>query len=64
MGTFLVDILLAQKIVSSKTDFRRLISEGAVSVVETNEKIITPNFKIEKTVTFRVGKKRFVKLMV
>ncbi|NQV87946.1 MAG: tyrosine--tRNA ligase [Parcubacteria group bacterium] len=63
-GGLLIDVLLENNIVSSKTDFRRLVSDGAVSIVETDEKITTPNFKIEKTTTFRVGKKRFVKLVV
>ena len=34
-----LDMLIAQKLVSSKTEFRRLIGEGAITDMEKEEKI-------------------------
>ena len=36
----------------------------SISIVETSEKIDTPNFVIQKSVNFRIGKKRFIKIVV
>ncbi len=58
----LADILVAEGIVTSKTDWRRLVQEGAVNDVEKGEvkdpKVIAYNG------TFKIGKKRFVKIVV
>jgi tyrosyl-tRNA synthetase len=61
-GKLLIDILLEQKIISSKSDFRRLISEGAVTEMESGEKVESADYKISKNSVFRVGKKRFIKI--
>jgi len=63
-GEKLIDVLLNAKIVPSKTEFRRLIKEGAITVIETSEKIDTPDFVVQKSMNIRVGKRRFVKLIV
>jgi tyrosyl-tRNA synthetase len=60
--TKLVDVLLSEKIISSKTEFRRLISEGAVTDMEKNEKIKDVEIKVSKTV-YKIGKHRFVKII-
>ena len=57
----LMDILISEKIVSSKTEFRRLIGEGAITDLEKNEKIKDPEAKALKTV-YKIGKHRFIKL--
>ena len=62
-GKLLSEVLLGAKIVESKSDFRRLVLEGAVSDAVSGEKITDPNYKIEKAITLRVGKKRFVKIV-
>lgn len=60
-GDLLADVLVAQKIVASKTEFRRLIDEGAVR--EDGElKIIDPFFVITGDMILKIGKHRFVKL--
>jgi tyrosyl-tRNA synthetase len=59
----LVDILLREKVVSSKGDFRRLIDGNAVSYVG-GESIFDPDYKVEKPGTIRVGKKRFITISV
>ncbi len=63
-GKLLSEILVEAKVVSSKSDFRRLVGEGAVSDAESGEKIIDSNYKIEKEITLRVGKKRFIRVNI
>lgn len=63
-GEKLGDILLAHKVVESKTEWRRLVEDGAVSSAETGEKIEAPDAALESGVTLRVGKKRFVKIEI
>jgi len=58
----LVDVLIKQNIVTSKTEWRRLIDEKAVSIVETEEKIINYMFRPVAGTVLRIGKKRFVKI--
>lgn len=63
VGDKLVDILLAEKIISSKSDFRRLVSEGAITILENDKKI--EDFDVEATSgTYKIGKKRFIKMKV
>lgn len=61
--TLLVDVFLNNKIVSSKTDFRRLIESGSITNLEINKKISSPHEKVE-TGTYRIGKKRFCKIEI
>lgn len=63
-GKILMEILADAKIVASKSEYRRLVEEGAVSEAETGKKITDPNHKIERLLTLKVGKKRFVKIVV
>ncbi len=60
--TPLVEVLLSANIVSSKTEFRRLTEEGAVLYIEKNEKITDPQSPVSDG-TYRVGKKRFIKIL-
>jgi len=57
----LVDVLIAEKIVSSKSDFRRLIEGGAVVILANDEKVTDLGQKVKPGV-YRIGKKRFIKL--
>ncbi len=59
----LMDLLVQGKVVSSKGDFRRLVGEGAVTNLGTDEKITDVNFIPENESKFRIGKKRFVKII-
>jgi len=63
-GKSLMELLVGKKIVSSKTDFRRLITENAVSNAVNSEKITDVNFKIHNEITLKIGKKRFVKITI
>lgn len=58
-----VDVLLKNKIISSKTEFRRLVDEGAITKLETKEKIKYYTIKVSEG-TYRVGKKRFIKIKI
>jgi tyrosyl-tRNA synthetase len=58
----LVDILLAEKIIESKTDWRRLVENGAVTNMQSGEKITEEKIKAT-TGTYKIGKKRFVKIV-
>ncbi len=63
-GKSLIDLLVENKIVSSKTDFRRLVTENAISNAVSGEKITDVNFKIHSGITLKIGKKRFVKITI
>lgn len=59
----LVDVLLSNKIIESKSEFRRLIESGAVTYMENNEKISSTSELIRSGV-YRIGKKRFCRIEV
>jgi tyrosyl-tRNA synthetase len=61
-GALLVDILVKSGEVSSKTDARRLLKDGAVTDMDTQTKVIAET--VEKTITLRIGKKRFLKVEI
>ena len=62
-GTQLVDVFLEKKIVSSKSDFRRLVEEGAVTNLDTDKKVSTHN-EVSENGVYRIGKKRFCKITI
>jgi len=57
----LMDVLVSEKIISSKAEFRRLISEGAITDMEKNEKVKDVETKAFKVV-YKIGKHRFIKI--
>lgn len=61
--TKLSDALLAAGIVKSKSDFRRLVDDGAVSELEEGSSL-TGDMTIIKTTTFKIGKRRFIRIVV
>lgn len=60
-GEALSDILVNASVVASKSEFRRLVSEGAIEEVGKG-KITDVNFSVSKSGSFRIGKHRFVVL--
>jgi len=58
------DVLVEASIVSSKSDFGRLVKEGAISNAETGEKITDIFAKVQEGGVFKVGKHRFVKIKI
>ena len=63
-GEKLVNVLIKEKIVKSKSDFRRLVEEGAIHELKKKEIIEDPNFKVKESLTLRIGKHRFIKISV
>jgi len=57
----LIDVLLSNKVVQSKTEFRRLINEGAISAIDEEEKI-TQVDELARPAVYRIGKKRFIQI--
>jgi len=62
-GEKIVDALVQEKILESKGEWRRLVLAGAVSNAETDEKITSPD-EIVKNIILKVGKRRFVKIVI
>lgn len=64
-GEFFADILVRSKIVSSKSDFRRLVDEGAVKRLKENgeEEKITDYLSHGNFGVYKIGKRRFVKIV-
>jgi len=58
----LVDIFIAHTIVSSKSEFARLVEGGAVTNLDTQEKVSDPKIKPIPG-CYRVGKARFIKII-
>ncbi|MEQ1500074.1 MAG: tyrosine--tRNA ligase [Parcubacteria group bacterium] len=63
MGSSLVDVLVTQQVVISKSEFRRLVSEGAVTNLDTDIRISNYEEKVASGV-YKIGKRRFIKIKV
>ncbi|MDB4984505.1 MAG: Tyrosine--tRNA ligase [Patescibacteria group bacterium] len=63
-GKLLADILAEHKFVESKTEFRRLVAEGAVKIMngEVEEKITDDKYAVSESVILKIGKRKFVKI--
>jgi tyrosyl-tRNA synthetase len=63
-GEELMDIVLSNKILSSKAEFKRLIDEGGVRILPEGEKVEDFHFKLEKNVVVKIGKHKFLNIKV
>jgi tyrosyl-tRNA synthetase len=63
-GTLLVDTLLEKKLIESKSEWRRLVGEGAVTVVGSEEKIADPSYTLTTHADIKVGKRRFIRIKI
>jgi len=62
-GAPLVEALLGANLISSKSEWRRLVEGGGVHVVDGEDETVTdPNHVINKTTVLKLGKRRFVKI--
>jgi len=59
----LMDLLLKNEIISSKGEFRRLVEENAVTDLDSGAKINDSNFVPQNGMRFKIGKKRFIKII-
>lgn len=62
--SYVRDMLVKEGIVSSNSDWKRLIDSKAVSYAGTEEIVNDVFLKTEKEITLRIGKKRFVKIIL
>lgn len=62
-GSLFSDILIQEKIVESKSKLRRLLEGGAVSDMR-GRKITDINLRIESDITLKIGKHRFLKIII
>ena len=62
-GDLLADILVAAKLVDSKSDFKRLVLGRGIGL-ESGEPVLDPFHKVSHTAVFKIGKKRFIKVEV
>ncbi len=62
-GTKLCEILMINQIVISKSEFRRLCMEGAITNTTTEDKISNPEEEVLNG-TYKIGKRRFIKINV
>ncbi|OIO29054.1 tyrosine--tRNA ligase [Candidatus Nomurabacteria bacterium CG_4_10_14_0_2_um_filter_30_12] len=58
----LMDILVKAKVLSSNSEFRRLVEEKAITNLENNEKITDVNFIPKVGNKFKIGKRKFIKI--
>ena len=63
-GESLVDVLINKKVLTSKGEWRRLVEQNAIHDLENDTRITDANFKVEKDLTLKIGKKRFIKIIV
>jgi tyrosyl-tRNA synthetase len=63
-GELLSDVLVREKLIASKGEFKRLVEGKGVSEFGTDVVITDPFIKVEKDITLRIGKKRFIKIVL
>jgi tyrosyl-tRNA synthetase len=62
-GVSLAQVLMEGGFISSKTDWRRLIQEGAVRD-SRDTKITDKDYRPKETTVLKIGKRRFVKIII
>lgn len=62
-GTLLADVLIAEKMTASKSEFRRLLDEGAIRI-DGETKITDPFTTLTGDMVLKIGKHRFLKISV
>jgi len=66
-GSALMLVLGLGNIASSNSEFRRLVEEGAIKIINedlSEEKITDFQYILSKTIILKIGKKKFVKIIV
>ncbi len=62
-GELLSEVLVKNKILPSKSEWRRLVEGGGVHDLEKNSTVTDQNIKISENLTLKIGKKRFVRIL-
>lgn len=60
----LVDILIEQKIINSKNEWRRLVDQKGITIIEDGLKVEDYNHSVSESKTYKVGKRRFLKINI
>jgi tyrosyl-tRNA synthetase len=63
-GKTLSDVLIEQKIIASKAEFKRLVGEKAIKNTKTGNPIEAFDYKISENLDLKVGKHRFIKIRI
>jgi tyrosyl-tRNA synthetase len=63
-GELLSEVLVKHKILSSKGEWRRLVEGKGIHDLLKEEGIEDPSFAIKEDLTLRIGKKRFIKVVL
>lgn len=63
-GEKLMDAIVRAGVVESKTEFRRLVEAGAITNLETEEKITDSNYTPTASQKLKIGKRRFVEIII
>ncbi len=65
-GMDIVKVLLDKNLVSSKSEWRRLVDAGGVSDVSNGNKIKIEDVykKVDKTMILKIGKRKFIKIVI
>ncbi len=66
VNALLMDVLNDAGSVESKSDFRRLVKEGGIKIMtqQGEEKITDEKIMITETIIVKIGKKKFIKIVV
>lgn len=64
IGTSFADVLLRERLVASKTEFKRLVDEKAITQLESGDVVTDYGHTLSKSGTWRIGKKRFIKVEI
>ena len=62
-NTPLVDALIKNETIESKTEFKRLVEAGAITNKTVNEKVVDVN-EVVKNAVYRIGKHRFIRIQI
>lgn len=64
-GKSFYDVLAEYSLVSSKTEFRRLLNDGAITNVDNDEKVVFGDSnQLAISGTYKIGKRRFIKIKI
>jgi len=63
-GEKMSDVFVRAGIVASKSEWRRLVDEGAVTNLDSNTTIKDFYLEVSESGTYKIGKRRFIKIVV
>jgi tyrosyl-tRNA synthetase len=63
VGEMLSEVLVKNKVLSSKGEWRRLVLGNAIHDLDKHKNIEDQNIKITENMTLKIGKKRFIKII-